>query len=739
MIIQSNGILIVNALPVHIPTGTEAVFALDRVNNLFYIYNSISEVWDPVYINPVSDDAYNEAAWNGVDNLSPSQNAVRDILETIIAGVTPDGDYGNITVSGSGTIWTIDDNVVTYAKMQNISATDRILGRDTAGAGDPEELTVTGGLEFTGSGGIQRSALTGEVTAAAGNNATTIAINVVSNAKLADMPTDSLIGRDTAASGDPEYITLDDTLEFTGSGTIQRAALSGDVIASAGSNSVLIPNDTITYAKMQPVSATDRLLGRVTAGAGDVEEIPITDFAQTILAAVDEAALAALVDLEVGTDVQAWDATLDSLAAYNTNGLVTQTAANTFTGRTATGTANEITVTNGDGVAGNPTFSLPTIIDLGGKTSLEIPNGAAPTVNADGEIAVDTTVADFSHGLLKVFAGEELVVISVPIAEISGMSDGDVIKYNATADEFQISPEAAVVVPTLQQVLDSGSTLTSNETIATGANTLTISTATALSIPLTVTSDTGVGLFVSGAGIPISATTTGASPVINLTKNTATTNAVIPMIDISAGTTGTAANGLGGAINIAVEADNNSAISAGRIQAVTTDAVAASYTSKLEFQTNDSTVLGTKLEIAGNGGITLNEYGAGTFTGTEARSLNITAAGLVVEGAPQANKIYKAIINQTGVGTPTATVIANTLGEVPTFTRNGVGDYELNTVANVFTVNKTLVIHGQGASTGYVRSLARTAANQIDFTTQNSAEVALDLEGFFYISIEVYS
>jgi len=47
---------------------------------------------------------------------------------------------GDVTSSGDGTT-TIGNDKVTYAKIQNVSATDRILGRDTAGAGDVEEIT----------------------------------------------------------------------------------------------------------------------------------------------------------------------------------------------------------------------------------------------------------------------------------------------------------------------------------------------------------------------------------------------------------------------------------------------------------------------------------------------------------------------------------------------------------------------------------------------------------------------
>lgn len=61
----------------------------------------------------------------------------------------------------------------------------RLLGRDT-GAGTPAELTVGGGIEFTGSGGLQRSAVTGDVAIAAGSNAAAIAAGAVTTAKIAD-------------------------------------------------------------------------------------------------------------------------------------------------------------------------------------------------------------------------------------------------------------------------------------------------------------------------------------------------------------------------------------------------------------------------------------------------------------------------------------------------------------------------------------------------------------------------
>ena len=62
-------------------------------------------------------------------------------VKEIGGGGVTDGDKGDITISNSGATFTIDNGVVTYAKIQNVSATNRILGRDSSGAGAIEEIT----------------------------------------------------------------------------------------------------------------------------------------------------------------------------------------------------------------------------------------------------------------------------------------------------------------------------------------------------------------------------------------------------------------------------------------------------------------------------------------------------------------------------------------------------------------------------------------------------------------------
>ena len=89
-------------------------------------------------------------------------------------GIT-DGDKGDISVSAGGTVWTVDGRAITAAKLFEVGA-NKLLGRHTGTAGNAQEISVDGGLEFHG-GQLRRAALTGQVTAASGSGTTTLARN----------------------------------------------------------------------------------------------------------------------------------------------------------------------------------------------------------------------------------------------------------------------------------------------------------------------------------------------------------------------------------------------------------------------------------------------------------------------------------------------------------------------------------------------------------------------------------
>jgi hypothetical protein len=99
--------------------------------------------------------------------------------------------------------------------------------------------------------------------------------NEINDAQLRDSVGCSVVGRATNSTGDPADIqaSTNDRLLARTSDTLDFRQLTVG----------MVPDDLITYAKIQNVSATDRLLGRSTAGSGNIEEITCTAAGRALL------------------------------------------------------------------------------------------------------------------------------------------------------------------------------------------------------------------------------------------------------------------------------------------------------------------------------------------------------------------------------------------------------------------------------------------------------------------------
>jgi hypothetical protein len=147
-----------------------------------------------------------------------------------------------------------------------------LIGRHAGGSGAAQEVSVGNGLEFSGSG-IRRQALTGDVTASAGSNATAIALDVVTNAKLANVATATVKGRLSAGTGDPEDVTLDALKTAVGAdaATATTAGTVPGIGGTAAGNALLLSQWLFSQAAYLCSAFTSYGATGTATGAGSLD------------------------------------------------------------------------------------------------------------------------------------------------------------------------------------------------------------------------------------------------------------------------------------------------------------------------------------------------------------------------------------------------------------------------------------------------------------------------------------
>ena len=205
-----------------------------------------------VTTNKLADGAVTTAkvtALGSAAYASGSVNTVAIADGAVVAAKIASGTITSVQM-GAGSVDTaaLGSAVVTYAKIQNVSATDRILGRSSAGSGTIEEITCT----------AAGRALLDDANATA--QRTTLGLGTLSTANGTWTNGSSFAGTSTGTNTGDQTITLTGNVTGTGSGTFATTIASGAItearIAANAVTTVKIIDDAITAAKLADNSVT---------------------------------------------------------------------------------------------------------------------------------------------------------------------------------------------------------------------------------------------------------------------------------------------------------------------------------------------------------------------------------------------------------------------------------------------------------------------------------------------------
>jgi hypothetical protein len=137
------------------------------------------------------------------DQTAPAENGLWIVAASGAASRDPRADV-SAEVTGGLTVW-VNEGTVNGDTQWTLTTNDAItLGTTglTFSQTDKNALTFSGGVVKTGNA-VTREALTGDVTASAGSNATTIAANAVTLGKMASLAANSVIGNLTGSGATP--------------------------------------------------------------------------------------------------------------------------------------------------------------------------------------------------------------------------------------------------------------------------------------------------------------------------------------------------------------------------------------------------------------------------------------------------------------------------------------------------------------------------------------------------------
>lgn len=280
--------------------------------------------------------------------------------------ISNESGTGLVILQTSPTLVTPVLGVATATSVNKVAITAPATSA-TLTIADGATLTCSANATVSGTNtGDQTITLTSDVTGSGTSSfATTIAANAVTDAKFRQGGATSVVGRSANSTGNVADISA------ASDGDVLRH--SGGVLAFGTLATASYANDSVTYAKIQNVSATDRVLGRSTAGAGDVEELVCTAFGRSLIDDADASAGRTTLGVVIGTNVQAYDAELSALAS-------TTSAADAVPYFTGSGTASTLTCTAAARTVLDDTTVAAMVDTLGGASS----TGTGGLVRKDG-------------------------------------------------------------------------------------------------------------------------------------------------------------------------------------------------------------------------------------------------------------------------------------------------------------------------------------------------------------------